>query len=151
MSREGDAARALMREIYLQELTLSIYRIYLPRLRDAQAAAILEAYLTGERFRASQIELYLGRKGLEPASFVRFLFRSFGRIYGRITVLLGTRLVLRIILSASKRASRGACASLGSEESPPDLVYLNTLRARNEGDLLDNLRQHLIDTRPRTD
>ena len=148
MSREGEAARALMQEIYLQELALSVYRIYLPRLRDANACAILETYLKGERFRASQIERYLGRQGLEPASFIRFLFRGIGRLYGRITALLGTRLMLRIILSASKRASRGARADLGNE-APPDLVYLNTLRARNEGDLLDNLRQHLINTRPR--
>ena len=41
MSREGEAARALMQEIYLQDLALSVYRIYLPRLRDAEACAIL--------------------------------------------------------------------------------------------------------------
>ncbi len=56
--------------------------------------------------------------------------------------------MLRIVLSASRRASRRACASLGSS-ARPDLVYLATLRARNEGDLVDALRQHLIDTRPR--
>jgi hypothetical protein len=31
----------------------------------------------------------------------------------------------------------------------PDLVFLSTLRARNEGDLLDALTQHMIDTQPR--
>ena len=61
MSREGEAARALMQEIYLQELAISVYRIYLPRLRDAKACAILETYLKGERFRAAQIVNYLRR------------------------------------------------------------------------------------------
>ena len=55
---------------------------------------------------------------------------------------------MRIALSASGRASRAACAALGAEATP-DLVYFATLRARNEGDLLDALRQHLIDSRAR--
>jgi hypothetical protein len=149
MSREGEAARALMREIYLQDLALSVYRIYLPRLRDANACAILTNYLEGEKFRAAQIEHYLRRQGLEPAAVIRGLFRGIGRIYGRVTALLGTRLILRIILSVSVKATRGACASLAAEESP-EIVFLNTLRARNEGDLLDALRQHMIDTLSRS-
>ena len=149
MSREGEAARALMQEIYLQDLALSVYRIYLPRLRDAEACAILETYLRGEDFRAAQIEHHLRRQGLEPAAIVRLLFRGIGRIYGHLTALLGTRLMLRIVLSASRRAARGACRKL-AEQSSPEVVFLDTLRARNEGDLLDTLRQHLIDTRARS-
>jgi hypothetical protein len=53
--------------------------------------------------------------------------------------------MLRIALSASRRASRRACALLGDPRNP-ETVYLATLRARNEGELRDNLRQHLIDT-----
>jgi len=138
-----------MQEVYLQELALSVYRIYLPRLRNAEACAILENYLKGEQFRTAQIELYLGRQGFEPATILRRFFRGIGRIYGRLTALLGTRIMLRIVLSASRRAARGACGKL-AEQGSPDLVYLNTLRARNEGDLLDTLRQHMIDSRPRT-
>jgi len=149
MSREGETARALMQEIYLQELALSVYRVYLPRLRDEDAGAILANYLKGEKFRTAQIELYLGRQGFEPASVLRHFFRWLGRIYGHLTALLGTRIMLRIVLSVSGRAARGACGKL-AEQVSPDLVYLNTLRARNEGDLLDTLRQHMIDTRPRT-
>jgi hypothetical protein len=55
--------------------------------------------------------------------------------------------MLRIVLSASARASRRACGSLGGP-GEPERIYLATLRARNEGELLDSLRQHLIDTRP---
>ena len=69
-------------------------------------------------------------------------------MYGRATSWLGTRLTLRIILSASRRAARRACASLGADPRP-EMIFLATLRARNEGDLLDAMRQHLIDTRPR--
>ncbi len=148
MSREGDAARALMQEIYLQELALSVYRIYLPRLRDPGGRAILETYLKGERFRTAQIETYLQRAGVVATPALRSLFRRAGALYGYLTASLGTRMMLRIILSASKRASRRACGALG-DGSSPDLVFLSTLRARNEGDLLDALTQHLIDTRPR--
>lgn len=146
MSRGGEAARALMQEVYLQDLALSVYRIYLPRLRDAQACAILRTYLKGEEFRAAQIEHYLRRQGLEPAAVVRLLFRGVGRLYGCLTALLGTRLMLRIVLSASCRAARGACEKL-DRQGPPEVVFLNTLRARNEGDLVGSMRQHLIDTR----
>ena len=148
MSREGEAARALMQEIYLQELALSVYRIYLPRLRDAKACAILQTYLKGERFRTTQIETWLQRVEVDAAPALRSMFRAAGALYGYLTVWLGTRMMLRIILSASKRASRRACHELG-DGSSPDLVFLSTLRARNEGDLLDSLTQHLIDTQPR--
>ena len=148
MSREGEAARALMQEIYLQELALSVYRIYIPRIRDAKACAILETYLKSERFRTTQIETWLQRAGVEAASALRALFRAAGTLYGYLTSWLGTRVMLRIVLSASKRASRRACGALG-DGSSPDLVFLSTLRARNEGDLLDSLTQHLIDTQPR--
>jgi len=148
MSREGEAARALMQEIYLQELALSVYRIFLPRLRDAKACAIIDTYLQGERFRTAQIETWLQRAGIDAAPALRSMFRAAGALYGYLTVWLGTRMMLRIILSASKRASRRACGALG-DGSSPDLVFLSTLRARNEGDLLDALTQHMIDTQPR--
>jgi hypothetical protein len=137
-----------MREAYLLDLVLSVYDIYLPRLRDAKGRALLQTYLKGERFRASQIEQYLGRQGLDPSPLVRRLFRVIGRIYGRLTALLGTRLMLRIVLSASQRAARTACRDLGVSP-PPARLYLATLQARHEGDLAEGLRQHLIETRPR--
>jgi len=55
--------------------------------------------------------------------------------------------MLRIIHSASGRAAPRACAAVGVP-APPEVQYLATLKAKNEGDLLDSLRQHLIDTRP---
>jgi hypothetical protein len=145
MNQESAANRALIQEVYLQDLALTIYGIYLSRLNDTAGCAILETYLRGERFRATQIETYLGRVGLHAAPAVRTLFRGIGQVYGHLTSLLGTRMMLRIILSASRRASRRACVVLGDTESA-DLLYLTTLRARNEGDLLADLRQHMIDT-----
>jgi hypothetical protein len=56
--------------------------------------------------------------------------------------------MLRIALSASRRASRRACAHLGPLDRP-DLAYLAMLRARSVGELRDALQQHLIDTRDR--
>ena len=79
---------------------------------------------------------------------MRVLFAVAGRMYGRLTSVLGTRVMLRIALSASQRASKRACALLG-DPADPEMVYLSTLRARNEGTLLDALRQHLIDTSSR--
>jgi hypothetical protein len=140
--------RALTQELYLQALVLSIYRTYLARLRDEGGRAILEIYLRAEEDRRRRIERHLVRLGAVPGTPLAALFGRAGAVYGRVTSWLGTRVMLRIVLSASRRASRRACASLGSS-ARPDLVYLATLRARNEGDLLDALRQHLIDTRPR--
>ena len=87
-------------------------------------------------------------RGAPIAPGVRSLFAAAGGLYGRLTSLLGSRVMLRIVLSASRRASRRACALLGDPASP-ELVYLSTLRARNEGALVDELRQHLIDTAKR--
>ncbi len=139
--------RALTQEIYLQDLVLSIYRVYLERLRDAGGRGILETYVRAEEDRRKRIERHLAGLGTGPAAPLRSLFAWAGSLYGRLTSWLGTRVMLRIVLSASRRASRRACASLGSP-ARPDLLSLATLRARHEGDLLDDLTQHLIDTRP---
>jgi hypothetical protein len=58
--------------------------------------------------------------------------------------------MMRIAASSSRRASRGACAALGRAASS-DLLYFASLRARNVGDLLQDLEQRLIDTAPRRD
>ena len=139
---------ALTQEIYLQDLVLSIYRVYLTRLRDRDGRAILESYVRSEEDRRRRIERHLEGRGAAASTRLRRLFGGAGRLYGRATSWLGTRLMLRIILSASRRAARRACASLGADPRP-EMIFLATLRARNEGDLLDAMRQHLIDTRPR--
>ena len=146
MNGKPGAARALIQEIYLQDLTLAIYGIYADRLGDETGRTLLEQYLRGERFRAAQIENYLARHRLEAAPAVRSFFRGIGGLYGHVTSWLGTRMMLRIVLSASRRASRRACGALDASADLPDLVFLATLRARSEGDLLDGLRQHLINT-----
>jgi hypothetical protein len=141
----GAGIRGLIQEIYLQDVVLSLYGIYAARLRDPEGKRLIETYMGAEADRRARIERYLVARGALIPSGVRALFAAAGRLYGRLTSVLGTRVMLRIALSASRRASRRACALLG-DPSNPDLVYLSTLRARNEGDLLDDLRQHLIDT-----
>jgi len=147
MSAPSGEIRVLMQEIYLQDLVLSIYRVFSRRLADREGRAILESYLRAEEDRRRRIERHVAALGARPAGFVRALFGGGGTIYGRLTSWLGPRVMLRIVLSASRRASRRACSAL--ESTRPDLIYLATLRARNEGDLHDSLTQHLIDTRPR--
>ena len=143
--------RELQQEIYLQDLVLSMYRVYAQRLKDAEGRKMLEHYLCFEEDRRRRVEALLSRRHTASASPIRRLFGSVGRSYGRITSWLGTRVMLRIVLAASRRASSRACAladaALRSDQ--PELQYLATLRARNEGDLLGELRQHLINTRPR--
>lgn len=142
--------RALTQDIYLQDLVLSVYRTYLGRLEDEAGRAIVGAYLRAEQDRVLRIDARLTALGAAPAAAVRGLFALAGRLYGSLTSWLGTRVMLRIVLSSSTRASRRACSSLGAARGDrPDLLFLAALRARNEGDLLDALRQHLIDTRPR--
>ena len=153
MSGRGGARgeiRALTQDVYLQHLVLSIYGVYMTRLRDLEGRGIVEAYVHAEEGRRTRIARRLEALGAAPAAPVAALFAAAGRLYGRVTSWLGTRVMLRIVLSASRRASRRACAALGpAAAGPPDFHFLATLRARNEGDLLDALRQHLIDTRPR--
>jgi hypothetical protein len=139
--------RALIQELYLQDLVLSIYRVFSGRLADPEGRAIVDRYLRAEEQRRLRIERHLAPLGARPARLVRLLFTGGGALYGRVASRLGTRVMLRIVLSASRRAARRACSSL--ENSRPDLIYLATLRARNEGDLHESLTQHLIDTRPR--
>jgi hypothetical protein len=148
MSRTSGELRSLLQEIYLQDLVLALYRAYVPRLRDARGRRLIETYLRAEEDRRGRIERYLAGRGAAPATAVRSCFTAAGALYGRLTSRLGTRVMLRIALSASRRAARRACAGLGAE-ARPELLYFATLRARNEGDLLDSLRQHLIDTRSR--
>jgi hypothetical protein len=144
----GAVTRDLLQEIYLQDLVLALYGVYATRLRDPEGKRLIENYLRAETDRRRRIERYLtARRGPIPGR-VRALFAGTGALYGRLTSLLGTRIMLRIALSASRRASRRACGLLG-EPSDPEIAYLSTLRARNEGILLDDLRQHLIDTAPR--
>lgn len=143
-----EPVRVLFQEIYLQDMVLGLYGIYLDRLRDAAGRALLEAYVRAEEDRRRRIERYLGTRGLAAPAGARRLFAAAGRAYGRITSLLGSRVMLRIVLSSSRRAARRACAAIGGEERP-DLIFLTTLRARSVGELVDGLTQHLIDTRPR--
>jgi hypothetical protein len=139
--------RALLQEIYLQDLVLSIYRVYEARLTDAAARDILKEYLRGEVYRGERIEALLAAEGATVPAAPRALFAAAGRLYGRLTALFGTRIMMRILYSSGRRASRRACAAVGLP-APPDLQYLATLKAKNEGDLFDAMRQHLIDTRP---
>ena len=148
MARASLASRALLREIYLQDLVLSIYRVYAERIDDPEGRAILETYLRGEAYRGRRIADLLAAGGVTAPAAVRALFSAVGRLYGRATSWLGTRIMVRIIMSASQRAARRACAAVGAA-APPEAQYLATLKARNEGDLADSLRQRLIDTRPR--
>jgi len=140
--------RGLLQEIYLQDLVLSLYGIYATRLRDPEGRRLIENYLKAESDRRRRIERYVASRGGAIPRPVRSLFSAAGELYGRLTSLLGTRIMLRIAFSASRRASRRACGLLGAP-SDPEIAYLSTLRARNEGTLFDDLRQHLIDTAAR--
>ena len=146
MSDRG--VREIGREIYLQDLALAIYGVYLERLDDPGGRACLAAYLAAEAERRRRLEEALARAGHRPAGAIRRLFTAAGHAYGSVTSRFGSRIMLRIALSAGERASRRACDGL-SAASTPEQQYLASLRARNEGDLVDALRQHLIDTRPR--
>lgn len=139
------------REIYLQELVVAIYGIYLGRLDDDEARRIIGHYVKYEEDRRRRLEDHLARHGCAASVFVRRAFATAGRLYGRVTSWFGTRVMLRIVLSASRSASRRAChlADSAMRDEQPELRYLATLRARNEGELLGDLRQHLINTRPR--
>ena len=148
MAGASITSRALLQEIYLQDLVLSIYRVYMDRMGDREAREILGEYRRGEDYRGRRIKDLLAAGGTTTAAPVRALFSAAGRLYGRATSCLGTRVMLRIVLSASERASRRACAAVGAPASP-EAQFLATLKARNEGELADSLRQHLIDTRPR--
>ena len=144
----GAKMRGLLQELYLQDLVLALYGIYAARLRDPEGRRLIENYLRAETDRRKRIERYLVTRGAPSSRAIRRLFAAAGSLYGRLTSILGTRIMLRIALSASRRASRRACALLGIP-SDPEIAYLSSLRARNEGELLDELRQHLIDTAPR--
>jgi len=144
----GTGIRGLIQDLYLQDLVLALYGVYAARLRDPIGTRLIETYLRAERDRRSRIERLLLSRGAPISPGLRFLFAAAGGLYGRLTSRLGSRVMLRIALSASRRASRRACALLGDPASP-ELVYLSTLRARNEGALVDELRQHLIDTAKR--
>ena len=146
MPPDAGEFRALLQELYLQELTLAVYGVYIRRLRDQGGRRILEDYLEREAERRRRIGDHLARAGQASGAGPGCLFRSVGTAYGLVTALLGSRVMLRIALSASKRASRRACEGVGPADRP-DLVYLGTLRARSEADLRDELQQHLIDTR----
>lgn len=148
MDGTGAEIRGLMKDVYLQDLVLALYGVYAARLRDPGGARVIETYLRAERDRRSRIERLLLARGAPISSGVRLLFAAAGGLYGRLTSFLGSRVMLRIALSASRRASRRACALL-DDPSSPELVYLSTLRARNEGAMLDDLRQHMIDTAKR--
>lgn len=143
----SEPVRILFQEIYLQDLALGLYGVYLDRLRDAAGRALLETYVRAEEDRRRRIERHLQARGLAAPAGARRLFAAAGRAYGRITSLLGSRGMLRIVLSSSRRAARRSCAAIGGA-GRPDLIFLDTLRARSVDALVDGLRQHLIDTRP---
>lgn len=148
MDVRRSGVRELCQEIYVQDLVGALLRVYAARLRDDRGRAHLLAYLAAEDDRRRRIERVLAATRDSAIPSVRALFAAAGRLYGRVTSILGTRVMLRIALSASARASRRACARLAAAPTS-DLRYLAALRARNEATLLDNLRQHLIDTQPR--
>jgi len=150
-SGPGGGIREGVQEIYLLDLVLSLYRVYARRLTDPAGRAILETYLRAEEDRARRLERIVRRRSPGPPTSVRALFRGVGRLYGRATSMLGTRVMLRIVLSAGRRASRRACsrADAAMRGSSPEDQYMATLRARNEADLVDALTQHLIDSRPK--
>ena len=140
--------RPLIQEIYLQDLVEGLYGEYARRLRDDPAREMLAAFLRAESDRRLRILRFLEDRGIRPGTRVRRLFAAAGSLYGRATGWLGTRVMLRIAASSSRRASRGACAALGRAASP-DLLYFASLRTRNVSDLLQDLEQRLIDTAPR--
>ncbi|MEE9291387.1 MAG: hypothetical protein V3U83_00515 [Acidobacteriota bacterium] len=148
--RSGQLAEH-QQEIYLQELVLAIYGIYMKRLDDDEARRIIGHYLNYEEDRRRRTEDHLARHGSVVSTPLRRAFAVAGRLYGRVSSWFGTRIMLRIVLSASRSASRRACvlADSAMRGEQPELQFLATLRARNEGDLLGDLRQHLINTRPR--
>jgi hypothetical protein len=140
--------RPLLQEVYLLDLVEGLYGVYVQRLRDNPAREILAAYLRVEADRRLRIMRFLEDRAIRPGAGVRRLFAGAGSLYGRATAWLGTRIMLRIAASSSRRASRGACAALGRVASP-DLLYFAGLRTRNVSDLLQDLEQRLIDTSPR--
>lgn len=142
--------RPLLQDVYLQDLVEGLYSVYVMRLRDGRAREIIAAYLRAESDRRLRLTRFLEDRGVRPGARVRRLFAGAGSLYGRATAWLGTRVMLRIAVSSSRRASRGACAALG-RAAIPDLLYFASLRARNVGDLLQDLEQRLIDTAPRRD
>jgi hypothetical protein len=117
-------------------------------VRDPGGRLILEEYRRMEEERRKRITAHLEKQGVAVPPGPGTWLRRAGAIYGRATSLLGTRVMLRIALSSGERASRRACAAIGPADRP-DLIYLATLRAKSAGDLVDSLRQHLIDTRRR--
>ena len=138
--------RGLIQELYLQDFTIEVYRVYRSAVRDDFGQHAFEDYLENEAERRRRIEDHLAASGAKALPMPGRLFRVAGRAYGRVTSWLGTRLMMRIALSASERASRRACERLDAIRRP-DLLYLATLRAKSEGDLSLTLRQRLIDTR----
>jgi hypothetical protein len=148
MERTGAEIRGLFQEICLLDLVQSLYGSYAPRLRDPEGRRLIESYLQSECDRRARIERYLASRGAPLSPLLRSFFAAAGTLYGRLTSLFGTRFMLRTALSSSRRAAKRACSLLATGRSP-EIVYLSSLGARNEGDLVDKLRQHLIDTAPR--
>jgi hypothetical protein len=145
----GATLRDLAQDIYLQDLVLSMYRVYVARLRDAEGRRLLETYIRQEEDRGRRLARHLIGRGGSATPTLRASFAAAGRLYGRVTSWLGTRVMLRIVLSASRKASRRACAlaDAAMQDAPSEQQYFASIRARNESDLRDDLTQHLIDTR----
>lgn len=146
---DNSGIRDLRQEIYLLDLVAAMYRVYASRLDDLEGRRLLELYLRGEENRRRRLEQCLEEVGFTGASRPGFVFSFLGRLYGRVTSLLGTRVMMRIVLSASRRGVRRACA-LADEafrSDSPSRQHLAALRARNEGELFDSLTQYMIDTR----
>src|SRR5262249_15745971 len=147
MNGVGAEIRGLCQEIYLQDLVLSLYGVYAPRLRDPEGKRLIESYLQAEIHRQKRLERYLAPRRASPAPAIGAVVVAAGSAYGRLPRDLGTRVMLRMTLSSSRRAARRACGLLGAA-ADPELVNLSALRARNEGELSDDLCQHLIETAP---
>src|SRR5213594_1103952 len=127
----GAEMRGLLQEIYLQDLVLALYGTYAERLRDPEGKRLIENYVRAEADRRRRIERYLAARSAPIPRGVRRLFTAAGTLYGRLTSILGTRVMLRIALSASESASRPSCGLLG-DPSEPEIAYLAAMRARNE-------------------
>src|SRR5262249_32097298 len=108
MNGVGAEIRGLCQEIYLQDLVLSLYGVYAPRLRDPEGKRLIESYLQAEIHRQKRLERYLAARGASLSPAIRALFVAAGSAYGRLTSHLGTRVMLRMTLSSSRRAARRA-------------------------------------------
>src|SRR2546425_10934414 len=95
--------RGLLQEIYLQDLVLSLYRVYAERLQDPEGRRLIEDYLRAETDRRRGLERCLSARHVVAPSVARALFSGAGRLYGRLPSRPATPIMLRSALSATER------------------------------------------------